>query len=159
MEGQQLLLWILFFGHFLWQREFSKKFTTLSHEDVNRLFGQWSMKLGENNYLNLPHLIKSFMEPKSAHVMPHLFEEVPDLKFFKTICCLVDIDLLGIWKVNNKATQYRIKNTKSEWKSVEGIALWCCDDNGKSMLPIKKPFACPKIPMRVSAINPHFYAS
>ena len=68
------------FGPFLWHKEFSKKFRTLSHEDVDDSVEQWSMKLGENDYPTLPHLIESFMDLKGAHVIPHLFEEAPDFQ-------------------------------------------------------------------------------
>jgi hypothetical protein len=50
------------------------------HEDIDALFGQWSMRLRKHD--TLPLLMKSFMDGESIPVIPHLIEEVPDFKGF-----------------------------------------------------------------------------
>ena len=53
-----------------------------THEDIDALFGQWSMRLKTRDYPTLPLLMKSFMDCETEPVIPHLIEEVPDFKSF-----------------------------------------------------------------------------
>jgi hypothetical protein len=50
------------------------------HDGIDASFGCWSMKLLENDYLTVPHHMKSYMELNN--VIPHLIEEVIDSKAF-----------------------------------------------------------------------------
>ena len=53
-----------------------------THDDIDALFGRWSMDLRQNDYPTVPLLIKSFMDLEKDVVVPHLIEEVPDFKSF-----------------------------------------------------------------------------
>jgi hypothetical protein len=59
-----------------------------THEDIDALFGRWSMKLRKHDYPTVPLLMKSFMDGESIPAIPHLIEEVPDFKgFIDTFIC------------------------------------------------------------------------
>lgn len=53
-----------------------------THNDIDELFGRWSMLLKKNNFFIIPLLMKSFMDMESIAIIPHLVEEVPGLKGF-----------------------------------------------------------------------------
>jgi hypothetical protein len=53
-----------------------------THDDIDALFGRWSMSLRKENFPTIPLLMKSFMELESVLMIPHLIEEVPDFKGF-----------------------------------------------------------------------------
>ena len=53
-----------------------------THNDIDALFGRWSMKLRENDYPTIPLLMKSYMDLHEDPVIPGLIEEVPDFKKF-----------------------------------------------------------------------------
>jgi hypothetical protein len=53
-----------------------------THEDIDAMFGQWSMKLKEIDYPTIPLFMKSFIDVETQSVILHLIEEVPDLKRF-----------------------------------------------------------------------------
>jgi hypothetical protein len=57
-----------------------------THEDIDALFGQWSMRLRKHDYPRVPLLMKSFMDGESIPVIPHLIEEVLDFKGFIDNC-------------------------------------------------------------------------
>ena len=53
-----------------------------THDDIDALFGRWSMLLKKENFPTIPALMKSFMDVESIPTIPHLIEEVPDFKSF-----------------------------------------------------------------------------
>jgi hypothetical protein len=57
-----------------------------THEDIDALFGRWSMRLRKHDYPIVLLLMKSFMDGESIPVIPHLIEEVPDYKGFINPC-------------------------------------------------------------------------
>ena len=69
-------------------REDYKNFILVGHmhDDIDALFGRWSMLLRKNNFPTIPLLMKSFMEVESIPTIPHLIEEVPDFKGFIAGC-------------------------------------------------------------------------
>ena len=52
------------------------------HDDIDVLFGRWSMALTKENFPTMTLLMKSFMEVESIPTIPHLIEEVPNFKGF-----------------------------------------------------------------------------
>ena len=61
------------------------------HDDIDALFGMWSILLRKDNFPTIPLLMKSFMEVKSIHTIPHVIEEVLDSKGL-----LLDVLLKGM---------------------------------------------------------------
>ena len=59
-----------------------------TYNDINALFGHWSMKLRKHDYSTILFLMKSFMDAKLLLLIPHLIEEVLDFKGFidSSIC-------------------------------------------------------------------------
>ena len=53
-----------------------------THDDIDALFGRWSMLLKKENFPTIPALMKSFMDMESIPTIPHLIEEVPNFKSF-----------------------------------------------------------------------------
>lgn len=69
-----LLVALLVFGHFFWI--FKEEYVSFvligrTHEDIDASFGQWCMKLHENDFPLLPHVINKFMELESTHNSTH----------------------------------------------------------------------------------------
>jgi hypothetical protein len=57
-----------------------------THDDIDALFGRWSMLLRKDSFPTIPLLMKSFMEVESIPTIPHLIEEVLDFKGFIAGC-------------------------------------------------------------------------
>ena len=53
-----------------------------THDDIDALFGRWSMLLKNENFPTIPTLMKSFMDVESIPTIPHLIEEVLDFNSF-----------------------------------------------------------------------------
>ena len=53
-----------------------------THDDIDALFGRWSMALKKESFSTVPLLMKSFMDVESILTIPHLIEEVADFKGF-----------------------------------------------------------------------------
>lgn len=67
-----------------------------THNDIDTLFGRWSMKLRSNDYPTIPLLMKSFMDVESQPLVPHFIEEVYDFKGFIEGCIATgDEELVG----------------------------------------------------------------
>lgn len=49
-----------------------------THNDIDAIFGRWSMKLRQNNYPTIPLVMKSFMDVESQLVILHFVKEVLD---------------------------------------------------------------------------------
>ena len=52
------------------------------HDDIDALFGRWSMALKKESFPTIPLLMKSFMDIETVPTNPHLIEEVPNFKKF-----------------------------------------------------------------------------
>jgi len=65
-------------------REVYVNFMMVGHtyDDIDALFGRWSMLLKKENFPTIPILMKSFMDVETIPTIPHLMEEVPDFKSF-----------------------------------------------------------------------------
>jgi hypothetical protein len=125
-----------------------------THEDIDALFGQWSMKLRKHDYPTVPLLMKSLMDGESILVIPHLIEEVPNFKgFIDTFIYKKGEALEGhiaaqafkFYKNPNNwpLMQYKHYCTNVEWLPKEGggIHLWTEDNEGKPILSIGEPSA------------------
>ena len=53
-----------------------------THDDIDALFGRWSMALKKESFPTIPLLMKSFMDIETVPTIPHLIEEVPNFKKF-----------------------------------------------------------------------------
>jgi len=53
-----------------------------THDNIDVLFGRWSMLLKKESFPTLLDLMKSFMDLKSISAISHLIEEVLDFKGF-----------------------------------------------------------------------------
>ena len=108
-----------------------------THDDIDALFGRWSMLLKKDNFPTIPLLMKSFMEIESIPTILHLIEEVPDFKGFIAGCNAEDD---GALEDHTKRRQfkfyvdsngypmmkYKILCIDIDWlpKEGEGIKLW-----------------------------------
>ena len=52
------------------------------HDDIDALFGRWSMALKKESFLTVLLLMKSFIDVESIPTIPHVIEEVVDFKGF-----------------------------------------------------------------------------
>ena len=53
-----------------------------THDDIDVLFGRWSMTLKKESFPTILLLMKSFMDVEAVPTIPHLIEEVPNFKKF-----------------------------------------------------------------------------
>ena len=53
-----------------------------THDDIDALFGRWSMALKKESFPTISMLMKSFMDVEAVPTIPHLIEEVPNFKKF-----------------------------------------------------------------------------
>ena len=53
-----------------------------THDDIDALFGRWSMKLHEKDFSTISMLMKSYMDLDNVPVIPHMIEEIPNFKPF-----------------------------------------------------------------------------
>jgi hypothetical protein len=69
-------------------REVYVNFILVGHtyNDIDALFGRWSMSLRKESFPTIPLLMKSFMELESIPTILHLIEEVLDFKGFIAGC-------------------------------------------------------------------------
>ena len=119
-----------------------------THDDIDALFGRWSMDLKKENFPTIPALMKSFMDVDSISTIPHLIEEVPDFKAF-IAGSFVDGDdvLVGHTKPHQLkfyldstgclVMKYKLLCTDVEWLGEDGrgIKLWKEDAGGRSLWP------------------------
>ena len=66
-----------------------------THDDIDALFGQWSMSLWKHDYPIIPLLMKFFMDGESIPMILHLIKEAPDFKGFIESCTIKKATL---WK-------------------------------------------------------------
>ena len=132
-----------------------------THDDVDALFGRWSMELKKNNYPTIPLLMKSFMDAETIPVIPHLIEEVPDFKGFiegyiaegaETLEGHSKAQAFKFYVDSNgyPMMKYKIYCTDNDWlpKGSVGIKLWREDNDGKAMMPHGQPDALVPEPMK-----------
>ena len=133
-----------------------------THEDIDALFGRWSMILKEIDFLTIPLLMKSFMDAESLPVIPHLIEEIPDFKgYIKDYIASREEILVGhsegqqfkFYKHDNgwPMMQYKMLCSDNEWlpSTNGGIKLWKEDANtGLPLLPTGEMKPLAPIPMK-----------
>jgi hypothetical protein len=132
-----------------------------THEDIDALFGRWSMRLRKHDYPTIPLLMKSFMDGESIPVVPHLIQEVPGFKGFIDPCICKKGEALEGHTTAQAFKFYRNPNgwplmqykrycTDAEWLPKEGggIRLWREDDEGKPILSTGEPNALAPQQMR-----------
>ena len=105
-----------------------------THDDIDALFGRWSMQLKKENFPTIPSLMKSFMDVDSVPTVPHLIEEVSDFKAFIEGSLLDgDASLTGhtkaqLFKFYLNSTgvpimKYKHYCTNSDWLPSEGEGM------------------------------------
>ncbi len=132
-----------------------------THDDIDALFGRWSMSLKRESFPTIPLLMKSFMDVESVPTIPHLIEEVPDFKgFIKGSIAEGDEALEGHTKAQQfkffvdsngcPMMKYRIHCNDEDWLPKEGggIKLWKEDCEGRSLWPRGEPGPLQQQPMR-----------
>ena len=136
-----------------------------THNDIDALFGRWSMLMKNENFPTIPALMKSFMDVESTPTIPHLIEEVPDFKGFIASAFLDGVEtLVGHTKPQQlkfyldsngiPIMKYKLLYTDVEWLEEDGnacgndIKLWKEDSEGYSMWPRRVPLPIPPKPMR-----------
>jgi hypothetical protein len=131
------------------------------HDDIDALFGRWSMLLKKDNFPTILLLMKSFMEVESIPTILHLIEEVPNFKGFIAGCIAEgDGALEGHTKVQQfkfyvnsngyPIMKYRILCTDTNWLPKEdgGIELWQEDKEERVLWPHGKPVPLSAQPMK-----------
>jgi hypothetical protein len=124
-----------------------------THDDIDALFGRFSMALRKEDFPTIPLLMKSFMKNEKVPTIPHLIEEVPDFKKFIEGSMLDGANaLMG----HTKAHQFKFFVDLSEcpivkdkmychtqdWRPKDegnGIKIWKEDVEGQSLLPCREP--------------------
>ena len=117
-----------------------------THDDIDALFGRWSMLLKKENFPTIPALMKSFMDVESIPTIPHLIEEVPDFKSFIEGAILDKEEVLvGHTKAQQvkfyldgtgcPRMKYKLFCTDVEWlgEGGAGIKMWKEDAQGHSL--------------------------
>ncbi|KAG0574851.1 hypothetical protein KC19_VG296900 [Ceratodon purpureus] len=103
-----------------------------THDDIDALFGRWSMALRREDFPTVPLLMKSFMKNEAVPTIPYLIQEVLDFKKFIAEWMLDGDDtLMG----HTKAHQFK-------------FYLWKEDSEGRSLWPRGVPGAVAPREMR-----------
>ena len=131
-----------------------------THDDIDALFGRWSMALKKESFPTIPLLMKSFMDVEAVPTIPHLIEEVPDFKkFIEDGIAVGENAMLGHTKVQQfkfyvdasgcPVMKYKLLCTDDDWLPREGgIKLWKDDLQGRAMWPRGFPIAVQPSSMR-----------
>ena len=131
-----------------------------THDDIDALFGRWSMALKKESFPTIPLLMKSFMDVEAVLTIPHLIEEVPDFKkFIEDGIAVGENALLGHTKAQQfkfyvdasgcPVMKYKLLCTDDDWLPREGgIKLWKDDLQGRAMWPRGFPIAVQPSSMR-----------
>ena len=53
-----------------------------THDDIDALFGRWSMALKKESFPTITLLMKSFIDVEAIPTIPHLIKEEPNFKKF-----------------------------------------------------------------------------
>ena len=132
-----------------------------TYDDIDALFGRWSMLLKKENFPTILALMKSFMDVESIPTIPHLIEEVPDFKSFIE-GAIVDKEevLVGHTKPQQvkfyldgtgcSRMKYKLFCTDVEWlgEGGAGIKMWKEDGQGRSLWPRGELVPVPQRTMR-----------
>ena len=132
-----------------------------THDDIDALFGRWSMILKKENFPIVPALMKSFMDLDSKPTIPHLIEEVPDFKGF-IAGSFVDGNKILVGHMRPQQMKFYLDSTGCpvmkykhlctdiDWLGIDsnGIKLWKEDDEGRSLWPRGTPLPVPLKPMK-----------
>ena len=131
-----------------------------THDDIDALFGRWSMALKKESFSTIPLLMKSFMDVEAILTIPHLIEEVPDFKkFIEDGIAVGENALLGHTKAQQfkfyvdasgcPVMKYKLLCTDDDWLPREGgIKLWKDNLQGRAMWPRGFPIAVQPSSMR-----------
>ena len=133
-----------------------------THDDIDALFGRWSMALRREDFPTVPLLMKSFMKHEAVPTIPHLIQEVPDFKKFIAEWMLDGDDtLMGHTKAHQfkfyvdssgcPVMKYKIFCHDDDWLPKGdgcGIKLWKEDSEGRSLWPRGVPGAVAPREMR-----------
>ena len=132
-----------------------------THEDIDALFGRWSMLLKKENFPTIPALMKLFMDVESIPTIPHLIEEVPDFKsFIEGVILDKEEVLVGHTKPQQvkfyldamgcSRMKYKLFCTDVEWleEGGAGIKIWKEDAQGHSLWPRGEPLLVPQWTMK-----------
>ena len=133
-----------------------------THDDIDALFGRWSMALRREDFPTVPLLMKSFMKIEAVPTIPHLIQEVPDFKkFIKEWMLDGDDMLMGHTKAHQfkfyvdssgcPVMKYKIFCHDDDWLPKGdgcGIKLWKEDSEGRSLWPRGVPGAVAPREMR-----------
>ena len=129
-----------------------------THDDIDALFGRWSMVLKKESFPTIPMLMKSFMDVEAVPTIPYLIEEVLDFKKFiedgiaNGENALLDHTKAHQFKFYVDASgcpimKYKFLCTDDEWLLRDGgIRLWKEDSKGRALWPwgirnVAQPFA------------------
>ena len=116
------------------------------HDDIDALFGRWSMDLKKDKFPTVPALMKLFIDMDSIPTIPHLIEEVPDFKAFIAGSFVEGNDVLvGHTKPHQlkfyldstgcPVMKYKLLCSNVKWLEEDrrGIKLWKEDVGGQSL--------------------------
>ena len=124
-----------------------------THDDIDALFGRWSMALRKEDFPTIPLLMKSFMKNETVPTIPHLIKEVPDFKKFIEGSMLDGANaLMGHTKAHQfkffvdssgcPVVKYKIYCHDQDWLPKgegNGIKIWKEDVEGRSLWPRGEP--------------------
>ena len=133
-----------------------------THDDIDALFGRWSMSLRKEDFPTIPLLMKSFMKNETVPTIPHLIQEVPDFKKFIEGSMLDGASaLMGHTKAHQfkfhvdssgcPVVKYKIYCHDPDWLPKgegSGIKIWKEDSEGRSLWPRGEPDAVEPHEMR-----------
>jgi hypothetical protein len=120
-------------------REVYVNFILVGHtyNDIDALFGRWSMSLKKENFPTIPLLMKSFMDVESIPTVFHLIEEVLNFKGY-IVGCIAEGDeaLEGHTKIQQfkflvgsngcPRMNYKILCSDNDWLPKEGGGIKLC---------------------------------
>ena len=124
-----------------------------THDDIDVLFGRWSMALKKESFPTIPPLMKSFMDIETVPTIPHFIEEVPNFKkFIENGIPNGENTLLGHTKVQQfkiyvdamgcPVMKYKLLCTDDDCLPQDGgIKLWKEDSQRRALWPCGYPKA------------------
>ena len=133
-----------------------------TYDDINALFGRWSMILKKENFPTISLLMKSFMDVESIPTILHLIEEVANFKGFIEGKFNDGNDILvGLYTKPQQVKfyldstgclvmKYKILCTDADWLGENGRAIkfWKEDAEGRSLWPRGIPLPIPQNAMK-----------
>ena len=113
-----------------------------THDNIDALFGRWSMALKKESLPTILLLMKSFMDVEAVPTIPHLIKEVPNFKkFIEDGIAIGENALFGHTKAqqfkfyvdatNCPVMKYKLLCINEDWlPRDDGIKLWKEDSQG-----------------------------